>query len=116
MLWLDSEGQILDCGESVRSMFGFERGELRGLPVAALLPALADTELLARGTINPHLAFLSRCATPFLAVRRDGSEHHCTLFLNSVVLPTGPALALIVCHWPQSATAGQPHREAGPSP
>lgn len=101
VLWVDAQGRILDCCEHAQAMFGYRREELKGRHVSLLLPGLADTELMRAGDINPRLGFRCRCATPFRAVRRDGGERGCTLFVNLVALPAGLALAVSVRHLPR---------------
>lgn len=100
MLWVDAQGQILDCCEHAQAMFGYHREELKGRHISLLLPGLADTELMRAGDVNPRLGFRCRCATPFRAVRRDGGESGCTLFVNLVALPAGRALAVSVRRLP----------------
>lgn len=95
-LWVDDNGQILDCCEHAPAMFGYPREELPGRPVSRLLPDLAGTELLSADAVNPRLAFRCRCSIPFRAVARDGSESSCILFVYLVILPAGPAAAVIV--------------------
>lgn len=98
--WVSEQGLILDSCAQLQSMFGYRKDELNGLPISRLLPALADTPLTRGGRINPRLAFMCRCATPFRTLDRDGGEGCCTLFVNLVTLRSGPALAVIVCTQP----------------
>lgn len=114
MLWLDREGQILDCWDQVRELFGYCREELEGRHISLLLPTFADTDLLHAGAINPYLAFLCRCGTTFLAVGQDGREVSCTLFLNLVSLRRETALALIIRLGPQAAEAGWGQKNSAP--
>lgn len=105
VFWVDQQGRILDCCEEVETMFGYPHAELRGQHISRLLPALSGTELLRDGAINPRLAFQCRCAKPMRAVARDGQASCCTLFLNLVSLPGGPALTIILRRVSNQATA-----------
>lgn len=96
LLWVDREGCIVDCCDHAEAMFGYRAGQLHGRHVTALLPDLAEVDLLRNGTINPELAFRCRCAAPFRAAQRDGSERPCSLFVSQAVLPDGPAVRLVV--------------------
>lgn len=94
-LWADEQGRIIECDEDARAAFGYSPEELAGLPVSRLFPALDEVRLLADGAVNPRLAFRCRCG-PFRLIHRDGADVQCQLFVNTVCLPGGPAVALIV--------------------
>lgn len=82
MLALDDTGMIRDCGEACEAVFGYQKGELAGHHVSALLPQLGETELVAEDRIHPRLAFLSRCGMPFRARHRNGRSFDIELFIN----------------------------------
>lgn len=94
-LWVDAQGQIVECDAGARAAFGFFPDELAGVHVSRLFPWLRDVRLMIGGEVNPRLAFRCRCGTVRL-VDSDGADVVCQLFVNAVCLAGGPAVALIV--------------------
>lgn len=94
--WTDARGVILDCCEHAAAAFGHGREDLLGMPVGALLPGLADVDLLHDGAaINSRLAFKCRCSL-FRAVLRDGMDVECTLSLTVLGSRACPMVKIIV--------------------
>lgn len=75
-------GEIRDCSGTCEALFGYCPKELTGQAVSILLPQLNGAELVLDDRVHPRLAFLSRCAMPFEARRRDGMRFECELFIN----------------------------------
>ena len=107
---LDAQGQIVDCQDNVRAMYGFECEGLGATLIAAPLPGRAES--LSEGDVNPYLAYLCRCASPSLSVPRDSGKRR-VLFLGSVTLSTGPRPAIIGRAGPPQAAAPAQHGKAG---
>lgn len=82
MLALDDDGIIQGCSEACEQVFGYRQHELAGRHVSLLLPQLDDTELVQDDRINARLAYICRCAVPFLGRHRDGACFASELFIN----------------------------------
>jgi len=76
-LWINEQGQILDCSGPIEEMFGYWKSELKGRHVSMLLPDLAHTQWLDHsGDTSPRLVVQSRGAIAFGGVkpaRDDGA-------------------------------------------
>lgn len=96
-LHLNDEGIIEDCSAVCESVFGYSKQELlNGHHVSMLLPKFEKIELVRNGQINPRLRFLSRCAIPFLAKRRDGTKFASEVFLNQLKSGSGAERVQII--------------------
>jgi hypothetical protein len=96
MLALDEHGAIRDCCQVAECWFGYRRSDLLELRVSHLLPDLGRIDLTHDGLVNPRLAFLSRCAVQFDAIRRDGDRFACWLFFNKLNSPDRPPLRVLI--------------------
>jgi len=94
-IWVDLTGHILDSDDNTFSCFGYRPKDLKGQPIALLIPSLDETALIEEQRINPRLAYRSRCGIPFEIVDQEGHRSPCSLFFNRVRLPSGAALSLI---------------------
>lgn len=94
-IWVDLLGCVLDSDDNAHKLFGYCQRELKGRHISSLIPCLVETNLVDGNRINPQLAYRSRCAVPFQIVNHDGCRSLCDLFINRVILASGPALSLI---------------------
>jgi PAS domain-containing protein len=109
-LTLDSRGSISDCNRVGEALFNVHRGKLIGRHVSALLPYLAQFELVQNGQINPHLRFLSHIGCQFETVNQNGERFASEIFLSSPGDTESGQLSLIVRPIVVSSEAG---RQAG---
>jgi hypothetical protein len=73
-----------DCSAACETVFGYPRQALRGHHVSMLLPKFEGIELVNHMQINPRLRFLCRCAAPFPAERREGTQFAGEVFLKQL--------------------------------
>jgi PAS domain-containing protein len=96
-LWLDDQGQILDCSGPVEEMFGYWKSELKGRHVSMLLPDLAHTEWLEHnGDNSPRLAVQSCGAIAFGGVKPAGDDGAYSEFLKLISTKAGRELTVIL--------------------
>lgn len=97
MLWVDDQGQILDCSGPIEEIFGYWKNELKGQHISMLLPDLAHTELLDQdGENSPRVAAQSHDAIAFGGVKPEGDENTNSVFLHLISTKAGRALSVIL--------------------
>lgn len=95
-IWVNKNGQILDCCENSQNIFGYSNSDLKSRHISTLIPSLGETKLIEKDVINPQLAYRCHCGIiPFKTIGFHGRQGLCDLFINRVVLPSGLALAII---------------------
>jgi len=95
-IWVNKDGQILDCCEHTQETFGYPYADLKSRHISTLIPSLANIKLIDKDIINPQLSYRCHCGIiPFKMVHLGGREGLFNLFINRVTLPSGPALGLI---------------------
>jgi hypothetical protein len=91
-MFLDGEGNIIDCTECGERLFGFQRSELKNQHISMLFPFLAEVELLKNGHLNPFLHYLCNSGVSFQARACDGitfdSELHFVELVRHGQMPT----------------------------
>jgi PAS domain S-box-containing protein len=96
-LWLNDQGQILDCSGPIEEMFGYWKSELKGRHISMLLPDIAHTALLDQnGDNSPRLVMQSRGAIAFGGMKPEGDESASSVFINLISAKTGRELTVIL--------------------
>jgi len=96
-LWINEQGQILDCTGLIEEMFGYWTSELKGRHVSMLLPDLAHTRWLDHnGDNSPRRAVQSCGAIAFVGVKPAGDEGAYSEFLKLISTKAGRELTVIL--------------------
>jgi PAS domain S-box-containing protein len=96
-LWVDDQGQILDCSGPIEEIFGYWKNELKGEHISMLLPDLAHTELLELDDGDgPRVAAQSHDAIAFEGVKPEGDENAYSVFLQLISAKAGRELSVIL--------------------
>ncbi|MFA7270434.1 MAG: hypothetical protein WC073_13935 [Sterolibacterium sp.] len=95
-LTLDDRGVIRDCNQASEALFKYRRNELAWRHVSALLPQLANLELMHNGQPDPRLRFLCHAGRHFQAVTQSGGHLASELFFNRLDSTECSGLKLIV--------------------
>ncbi|MCX7170410.1 MAG: PAS domain-containing protein [Proteobacteria bacterium] len=93
---LDHRGMIRGCNGASEHLFGYRRGEVVWRHISALLPQLADTDLVCDGQLNPRLLFLCRIGGYFRAQKQNGESFASDLYLLNLSNPGSSDLRMIV--------------------
>ncbi|WP_164736544.1 PAS domain-containing sensor histidine kinase [Pararhodobacter zhoushanensis] len=94
LLTIDAGGTIDKCTPEAAQLFGYTRDEMRGLPLARLLPDIALER--ARSVISRVIDDAS--ASGVLGRRKDGIELNLQYFIKRVKNPVGPSHFTLVVH------------------
>lgn len=96
-LWIDEEGQILDCSGPVEEIFGYWKNELKGQHISMLLPDLAHTELMdLDGDSMPRITLHSHDAIALDGVKPQGDETATCVILRLTSTKPGCDLSVIL--------------------
>lgn len=96
-LWVDEQGQILDCSGPIEEIFGYWKGDLKGQHISMLLPDLAHTELLdPDGDSIPRVTLQSHDAIALDGVKQEGDDSASSVFLNLFSTKPGRDLSVIL--------------------
>lgn len=93
---LDHRGMIRACNGAGEHLFGYRRGEVIWQHISALLPQLADTDLVCDGRLNPRLLFLCRIGGYFRAQKQNGESFASDLYLLNLSNRDSSDLRMIV--------------------
>lgn len=81
-LTLTPQGVICDCVVPYGSWLGYRRSEIVWRHISALLPDLAEIEIMCGEELNPRLRFLSHIGHLFRLVDSDGKPCRGELFIR----------------------------------
>ena len=96
-LWVDEQGQILDCSGPIEEIFGYWKGDLKGQHISMLLPDLAHTELMELDVDGmPRVTLQSHDAIALDGVKPEGDASASTVFLQLFSTKPGRDLRVIL--------------------
>lgn len=95
-LSLDEQGLIIECSESIETLFGFKHRDFVYRHFSMLFPELAGVDLAQAGRINPLLNYLCRCGHLFHAQNRQGEIFTCSLSISHIGYDGSRLLRMLV--------------------
>ncbi len=96
-LWVDDQGQIVDCAGPIEEIFGYWKDELKGEHISMLLPDLAHTELVELdGENSPRVMGQSHDAIAFGGAKAEGDDSAYAVFLHLISTKGGRDLSVIL--------------------
>jgi PAS domain-containing protein len=84
IITLLENGMILNCNKAGAELLASEPDKLTWLPIARLLPQLADLALVLDEKVNPYLQFLSLVGHRFEVIAMNGAHFASELFFSEV--------------------------------
>ena len=96
-IWLDDQGQIVECAGPIEEMFGYWTGDLKGQHVSMLVPDLAHTdmqELTDDGGLP--IALKTKGVAASVGMQPEGDENACAVLLKFVLAKAGRELSVLM--------------------